>query len=283
MKLRDAVGEWFSLRAALEASTKVSEAERAAMVRALARAAEHRASAHVLWSHDQPSRALAEAHAGHALLLEADRATRGESGAEDAIEAELPLTNADVTAQHRKLYARLAAKSATIEDALSARARSTKDLVSLRRQRAAWTIVLVLLGCAAVGWLALRRTWRVDGSGSLSVPYRPSRVFDRHAEWEWLLPDGKPGWVALVPSQPVDVHRVLVRNAFIHHRATQNLRVELYRGGQLLAASEHRFARYHPEPEWVTVDVGEAAVDRIRFVVSSWYGAGGGLAEVRVE
>jgi hypothetical protein len=99
---------------------------------------------------------------------------------------------------------------------------------------------------------------------------------------EWLLPDKTAGWLDLYFSPDREVgrlHIVNAQNAPHNDRGTVTLRVEVYFDDELRKTQTVAFEG--PTAKEVDVEIG-AKADRIRLVVESWSGLGGGLAEVEV-
>ena len=152
-----------------------------------------------------------------------------------------------------------------------------------RRER--WFLVgavsLAGLITALIGVRILRAP-RAVASATFNWNFPASSAVDGDGRREWLLPDMTSGWLDLYLSPDRDVSRLHVvnsKNAPFNDRATRTLRVEVYFGDEL---RQTHFAAFEaPHAQELDVEIGTRA-DRIRLVVETWSGLGGGLAEVEV-
>lgn len=119
----------------------------------------------------------------------------------------------------------------------------------------------------------------------LSDAHAPARVLDSLVFTEWHAPSGESGWLDLTLSRPSPVATVALlnaRNLPYEDRSTKAFRIEAFDGERLVASARGHFARKSAEPDWKFVPLGAPRADRVRIVVESWFGLGGGIAEARV-
>jgi hypothetical protein len=116
--------------------------------------------------------------------------------------------------------------------------------------------------------------------------HAPARVLDGLVLTEWHAPSGESGWLDLTLSEPGPVATVALlnaRNLPYGDRSTKAFRIEAFAGDRLVASARGRFARKSAEPDWQLVPLGAPRADRVRVVVESWFGLGGGIAEARLH
>lgn len=146
---------------------------------------------------------------------------------------------------------------------------------------------LVVLAIAVTAFLLFRKPpFRAEASAIADMSLPADRILDGDQKTEWALPDGQPGYIDVIPARPRFVHRLRVLNSKNlpgPDRGTKDFRIEVFSGGQLSKSIDGSFPRFTREGLWQTVDLEMADVQRVRIVVKSWFGTGGGLAEVVVE
>lgn len=206
---------------------------------------------------------------------------------ETAHRTDFPRLERLVTPQHRAIVHDLLRVRLALDDAVSTSTLAHHEIRGTRAVRRVGVAVVLCLGIAALGWaLWPERGAFATASGvwASSSDYGPSRAIDGDEATMWILPDGVPGWleVRLSPARPVE--RITLVNAgppTLRDRGTRRYVVELYAGGALARtlAGELEGA----ERASATHEVGLEGVERIRFVVESHHGLGGGLAELRWE
>jgi hypothetical protein len=117
-----------------------------------------------------------------------------------------------------------------------------------------------------------------------SPQYAPENVIDGTPDTFWLLPDGATGWVEASVSPPRHVGSVRVTNTTNPpwgDRGTHAYRVEAYSRGAVVRTVEGSFDAPTSPPADHALDLDD--VDRIRVVVVSHHGHGGGIAELEVR
>jgi hypothetical protein len=190
-----------------------------------------------------------------------------------------------VTPKHGEAFDAITTLSTSLSDRASPLLRTPIELRGLRVFRMGITslFVVLILGYAMHRLLRLR----IDASASeaLNADAQANHVVDDDTATEWLLPDNTTGWVDLRLRKRRHVHALRIMNAKNDDkplRATRAYRIELFADNNLAQTLDGTLV---PESqEWVTVPTNpDPLVERVRFTVKSWAGAGGGLAEIEVE
>jgi hypothetical protein len=176
---------------------------------------------------------------------------------------------------------------AETERLLSFTARARKSPAERKRQR-------VLLAVAAgalviVGLLTAFRIWvrpRVVASDAYGPGMPGSFAFDGLETTEWVLPDGKAGWLDIMFRFPRSITAVTIVNGHNRHyldRASAHVRVEAFTGDRSLASGEARFSKVTPERSAQDVALTATGVTRVRVEVLAWHGVSGALAEIELR
>jgi hypothetical protein len=155
-----------------------------------------------------------------------------------------------------------------------------------RRQLAAAGAGAFVLIVAVAVWLELGRRPSAVSSTPYSSEFGAEQVVDGVLATEWLLPDGKLGWLELNLPKQRAVHDVVLRNSHNRHfldRATRRARVTLFDGQKQLASSEIAFAKLEEKSAPVRVNFGGQRGNRIRIEILEHFGLGAGLAEIELE
>lgn len=160
----------------------------------------------------------------------------------------------------------------------------TLEVVPRRR----WLLLALLLLVVGAGVLAARAGGAVSAraSASYSSEHDASSAVDGLDATEWLLPDGKTGWIELKLERPKQVREVRLLNAHNRHyndRATRKYEVELYDGDRLHATLTGEFEKLEAEPVPRPLAVPKGRVTRVRVSVLSHFGSGGGFAEIALR
>ncbi|MCA9594395.1 MAG: hypothetical protein KC776_13820 [Myxococcales bacterium] len=153
-------------------------------------------------------------------------------------------------------------------------------------------ILVVLLGYRRALAAAAPKPsrWQARATASASVEarlndwYEPARAIDGNPKSEWLLPDGRAGWLDLELDPPRHVNGVTLldaRNRPYANRQSRGIRVDLLRGGKVVRSTTLEL-EHEDSPRWVDVSLAADDVEHVRITVESWYRKGGGLAEVEV-
>jgi hypothetical protein len=196
----------------------------------------------------------------------------------------LPALDTDVSDADLEFFHQLAAVAAALNRGLTPRILQRTDIIARRLRRC---IVAAGIGVTTVLVLAVAfRPLPCRVSGFLFEEFRCEMAIDGVAASEWLLPDGKPGWIDVRVSPSRDIRSVRLTNGHnrtSNDRAIRAYQVEAYSGRRLLNTASGEFPALLPAPQPIEVPLVAKGVDRVRLVVSSWFGAGGALAEIKVE
>jgi hypothetical protein len=190
-----------------------------------------------------------------------------------------PQLERDLTPAHRELLARLA----------SGRRRSIARLRDpgarkRRLQRLALVVGLSLLAAAA--FALFRNVSTARASGTYSSDYPAKQAIDGLSKTEWLLPHQQTGWLEVTFARARDVKAVSLRNATNGHyrdRAAKGVTVEVYAQAKLVASRKFEFLPIDANQGPVTLKLEARDVTHVRIAVESFYGGGGGIAEVDVK
>ncbi len=190
-----------------------------------------------------------------------------------------PMLERDITPAHRELLGRLA----------SGRRRSIARLrdAGARRRRLLWLALVVASSLLAGTAFALfRNVSTARASGAYSSDYPAKQAIDGLVKTDWLLPHQQTGWLELSFARPRDVQALVLRNATNGHyrdRAAKAVKVEAYSRAKLVAAGKVEFLPIESNQGPVTVKLDARDVTHVRINVESFYGSGGGLAEIDVK
>jgi hypothetical protein len=190
-----------------------------------------------------------------------------------------PQLERELTAIHREWLDRLAA----------GRRRSIAQLRQAGYRGRRRTVTAVVVGSAvviAVAFVLLRNAPTAQASGCFSSDFPANQAIDGLRKTEWLLPQQSTGWLELSFARPRAVRSLVLRNAVNGHfrdRAARSIRAEAYSRTVLVATAKVQFPAIADEQEPLVVDLAARDVTHIRITVESFYGNGGGLAEVAVK
>jgi len=167
----------------------------------------------------------------------------------------------------------------------SVRAAQSPRARKLRRMRwlAASAVALVLVLVVAF------RLWgrpRVEASAVLWDQSPASNVIDGVEATEWLLPDSTAGWVTLNFPRARSVHRVRVANShnvYYVDRGARQVRVTAFGERGKLASVEGEFPKLTQDRSVLDLRLEAAGATGIRIEVLSYFGRGGGLAEIEAR
>jgi hypothetical protein len=190
-----------------------------------------------------------------------------------------PQLERDLTALHRELLERLAVgRRRSIAQLRHAGARR-------RRQRLAALGLLASLVVVAA-FALLRNVPTVQASSTYSSDFPASQAIDGLRKTEWLLPQQSAGWLELSFARPRAVRSVVLLNAMngsYRDRAAKSLKLEAYSRAVLVASAKAEFPAIEHDKRSLAIDLVARDVTHVRITVTSFYGNGGGLAEVTVK
>jgi hypothetical protein len=162
----------------------------------------------------------------------------------------------------------------------------TPPLVRKRARRRA----AIALGVGALVVLAfLGRLWgrpRVMASTTFSPEYPVSLAVDGIDSTEWLLPDGALGWLQIAFRSPRRIESVRVTNAHNRtylDRGAKQVKLTAFSEQGPVGSAEGRFERVTSERSELDIPLRAERVTYLRVEVLSYFGLGGGLAEVEVR
>ncbi len=153
------------------------------------------------------------------------------------------------------------------------------------RLRLSVAAVAITLG-AVSGGLWLRNAPTLRASGAYSSDFPVSQAIDGLSRTEWLLPEKQPGWLELAYPRPRTLRTIRLRNAensYFHDRATKSFRLQAFSRGRLVASATGELPPIEASRGWVAVPLVAGDVTELRIDVESFYGLGGGLAELEVQ
>ncbi|MEM9073406.1 MAG: hypothetical protein AAGE52_33180 [Myxococcota bacterium] len=232
------------------------------------------------------------------LLSELGLSSRAAEEISLTISAHPPTTNAAMGEVHGQHFLAAQQGLVALQRAVAERSLTRKERLRARALRGISRIAAVALALTGVV-LAFRPSADLPVRGSA---YRsdaldtwpPENAVDADEMTYWHLPPAQEGYldIAIHPPRPVARLRILNghdlhaddRNRKDRRRfgyAAKDIRVTGFRDGSSVAQTSvtlpqlRRFDR-------VMVDLDAPAIDRIRIEIKTWYGNGGGLAEVEV-
>lgn len=230
------------------------------------------------------------AAATHDLLAAADRAGLAVDGVDrEALavaEAALPRLDGPLSATHESAERRVRAAADELVRVLRPYSRTATE-----RRSARILNVLSLVAFVAMAGLGVRQWLRprvsVVASGQWGSKHPPEAAIDDDSSTEWLLPDNQGGWIDLHLSRPKRVRAVRILNGTnkaTPPRAVMDYRLEFFARGVHVRTIEGSFGAFDPLPSYLTIPTSVGTpVERVRFVVVSWSGTGGAVAEIRLE
>jgi hypothetical protein len=133
------------------------------------------------------------------------------------------------------------------------------------------------------------RMWgrpRVRASDRFGPEYPASYAVDGIESTEWLLPDRAEGWLDVTFRSARRVRRVVLVNSHNRNhldRAAERVRVTAYSDQGQVGAAEGTFPAPKAERSALELPLDARNVTSLRIEVLSYFGLGGGLAEVEVR
>jgi len=155
--------------------------------------------------------------------------------------------------------------------------------VTTERRFALFATLFLVVGTA---WFARRvmRAPKVTASSHYAGTFLPEMAIDGDAETDWLLPDHTTGYIDVHIHPARRIKRIWIvncRNAPHNDRGSQSYNVEVYRATEKLSVQNGAF-EFVGVNELREIPINEHT-DRIRINITSFFGAGGGLAEVKLD
>lgn len=133
--------------------------------------------------------------------------------------------------------------------------------------------------------MAVRDDVEVVASDVLHPTYAAARVVDGDPSTEWLAPEDKDGWVEVRFRKPIDVQAVRITNAHNaphNDRGAKQLDVYLLHEDTLIAGTHTTFAQIETSHHAREIPIVGASITKVRYMLRSHHGKGGGLAEVEL-
>jgi hypothetical protein len=227
---------------------------------------------------------------GHPSTSIADVTIRSLRSARESLAA-APGLDVELSRQHVKLWRR---SRRLVRSALSDLRVATRGRRAVVLRRAAtvlgFVVAVALILAAAVAARRLHDRFEVGASDSYAAgesdsSFEADNAVDGDPATEWLTPNGQGGWLELRFARPTRVSAVRVVNAHnapFNDRAARELNVELYRDDHLERRTQTVFDEIAITTEARIVPIEADGVTRVRFVVVTFHGLGGGMAEVEV-
>ncbi len=164
--------------------------------------------------------------------------------------------------------------------------RLTPKRTRRRRRLYGGAALAALVLIAMVIMIELRGRPTATASASLpSEPHPASYAVDGMAASEWLLPDGTLGWLQITFPSPRRVRGVRLLNShnrYFMDRASEHVRVTAFSDRGPLTTVEGRFDRIDIERSALDLPLDAHKVTYLSVEILSYFGVGGGLAEVEV-
>jgi hypothetical protein len=294
------LGEFFLLRASMQAARAIGDDVRTPLRQDLALARSRRLAATALL-HDDPgvdaerlaaesleaARSAVERLQGRlSPAVQVSLAQVVETARHPAQEIEFDAHDGLATTRAAQIH-RLLDAEATLHAAVEPYALTTTELARQRLNR--WTAVIVAMALlVVVPYYALRppRIITATASASYSGEFPPQHVVDQQPKAEWLLPNAVVGWIDLnlSPPRPVSTLRILnAHNPPYNDRATKDFTVTTFCEGKA-TETVHVFPELLEKPPWMSIPLSTSGrCNRIRIGITSFHGGGGGIAEVEVD
>lgn len=192
----------------------------------------------------------------------------------------LPALERELTPAHRELLQRLASdRKRCVEQLRSAESRT-------KRRRRAIAAAAAFAALALGAYMMFRNAPTATVSSSYGSDFPASHLVDGLKTTEWLLPHQQTGWVELTFARPRDVKAVRLQNSVNGHyrdRASKAVKLEAYARTQVVATAKAEFPPIEATKGPIKVDLVARGVTHVRIEIESYYGGGGGLAEVDIE
>ncbi len=189
-----------------------------------------------------------------------------------------PPTSKDSAPQHARWLERARTLALRAEKVLTADARRRR-----RRIVIAGSLAAALLAALASFALYDARV-RVSSSARFDDGHPARHVVDLSDVTEWLLPDGKNGWVELSFKRRRHLTELSITNAHNQDyldRAARRIKVICFDGDRIVYESELEFEKIEEKPSPKRIALGGLKVSKVRVEVLSFWKTGGGLAEIR--
>lgn len=269
------------------ANRGLDDAQRRTLQQHLALTRQKREAAQHLFDHGD--RAEASLLARAALVAARDAAqvvSFGTSTSDALLLPELPLLDGQFELAHEELYEETLATTRAIEAELADATLDAKVARALRVGRPGFAALLLVALIVVVAVLLRPRPFSLAASVRSDPAVSVDHVMDGDDKTEWALPDNTVGHVDVIMSKPRTIKRVRILNSKNlpgPERGTKEFRVEVFVGGKVEKEIDDSFEKWSREPQWKTFDLGMNNVERVRVVVKSWFGPGGGLSEIVVE
>ncbi len=154
-----------------------------------------------------------------------------------------------------------------------------------RRIQLGIALGLLLIVCLVF----LQRLWGrpyAHASGVISDAHLASNALDGLEGTEWLAPDGKLGWIDIIPPKPRTLHGVRLLNAhneFYLDRATHEVRVTAFSETGPIGSVEGAFEKLTQDRALLDLPLEAQQVVRVRIELLSFFDRGGGLAEIELR
>ncbi|MBI2392682.1 MAG: hypothetical protein HYV09_24060 [Deltaproteobacteria bacterium] len=277
----DRAREWLFLERLQARVDAVPDELRAKTARALTISEQRRRGAEALWSSGSRAEALRLARESIELARSAVREGGG-SPADDPL-PEVPELDGEVRPEHaRALREMLELHARLLHDHRELHLDRRAVLRQQAVRTAAGGLVLVVAVLAAG---RLTRTTRVAASAQYDAEHTALEVIDRSERTEWLLPTSTGGFIDLQLKPPRKIARVKLMNARNlpwNDRGSREVVLDAWDGTRQVKHATAAFDGISNDPKWQVIEVGER-VERVRVSVKTWYGAGGGFAEIVLE
>lgn len=299
------VSELLLLRAAEQTAKRTPEDQRLAVNERLSIGRQRAQAADVLWTNGHTAEglrmardaylatrgALARLHDGDDRLekvglREAEREALVKLDADLDEDEALPALDAGITPEHGRRFKALVSGQRSLDAAIGPAAMTPAQVARTRLLRIGG-LVLAVVGIALVVGLLVQSppgaTARASATWS-ETSGLAEHAIDGDPTTEWTLPNRTPGWleITLSPPERLEVVRILNgHNGGYNDRAVRSAVVEIYdANGQVRRRHSHDWPGVQPRPEWVELEVGVDAVERIRVEVRGFHREGASLAEI---
>jgi hypothetical protein len=126
----------------------------------------------------------------------------------------------------------------------------------------------------------------VRASGLFAPETPAAYAVDGIESTEWLLPDRAPGWLEITFRWPRRVSGVRLLNSHNRHyldRGAQRVRVTAFSNAGAVASAEGSFRPVTPDRSALDLPLAAQGVTHVRVEILSFFGRGGGLAEVEIR
>jgi len=284
--------------------------DRDAVAEALRRSARQAEAADTLWACGRRAEALRLACLSFDGALKAFEDVDPPIGAADrrrietagaAAQLPLPSLERDLEDVHTRLFDAWREARELVEGSLIEAAEGPSVVARERRRTVLGSLffVSVALLLGAWNWAFLPESIEVRATGYRVLDtvetWPPENIIDRDEMTYWHLPPGDTGKIELRFDAPRDIGELRILNAHDLHADNQNRKdrrryghasreivVRAFAGERLLAETEATLARVR-DFERQTIELTASGADRVEIEILSFFGEGGGLAEVEVR